>query len=102
MKATTPGPWSRAWIYGAIRHINRNVDESAFYDPERDPQKDANTPNVRSNEGDADLITAAPDLLEAARVARIFIATTCSPATDPAARLAAERLESAIAKAEGR
>ena len=30
-KATT-GPWSERWLYGALRHINRNVDRDCFID----------------------------------------------------------------------
>jgi len=68
----TPGPWSRAWIYGAIRHLNKNVNDDAFFsdvDDEYDKVEkgELNTPNVRNNPGDADLIAAAPDLLSALR-----------------------------------
>ena len=32
--AATEGPWNLAWISGALRHINRNVDFDAFMDEE--------------------------------------------------------------------
>lgn len=31
-KAATAGEWSKDWLYGALRHINRNVDMDAFFD----------------------------------------------------------------------
>jgi|SRR5208283_4883829 len=66
----TPGPWSRNWIYAALRHINKNVDYDCFFldvDEEYKAVKEEtlHTPNVRINQGDADLIAAAPDLLKA-------------------------------------
>ena len=70
MRNRTPGPWSRKWIYGALRHINKNVDYDSFYFPDSDSEKDYNTPLVRgTNEGDSYLIAAAPELLEAAKLA---------------------------------
>lgn len=59
----TPGPWNRSWVYGALRHINKNVDDDVFlFEPVPEGEE---TPNVRINPADADLIAAAPDLLAA-------------------------------------
>lgn len=59
----TPGPWNRSWVYGALRHINKNVDDDTFlFEPVPEGEE---TPNVRINPADADLIAAAPDLLAA-------------------------------------
>lgn len=66
MSGHTPGPWCRDWIYGAIRHINKNVDEESFASCDhRHGEAGPDTPNVRRNPEDADLIAAAPDLLAA-------------------------------------
>lgn len=69
-------PYCRKWIYGAIRHINKNVDDDAFLfceDPacrvadlgDEDNDGDDyehNSPNVRMSDGKAvvDLLTNAP------------------------------------------
>jgi len=42
-KKATPGPWEKKWLYGALRHINKNVDWDAFYsgpDEIETPDKD--------------------------------------------------------------
>lgn len=114
----TPGPWSRAWIYSGIRHLNKNVDDSCFLD---DTEQDAihsgefNYPNVRNNEGDADLIAAAPDMLEALELARECLADCASEETlafergargtqlDQAKRVKEihAKMDAALAKAKG-
>lgn len=42
-ETATKGPWSHGWLYGALRHVNRNVDWDAFYSGDEDinaPEKD--------------------------------------------------------------
>lgn len=56
----TPAPWNLPWIYGGIRHLNRNVDFDAFVNPDDLPDSD----NIPQKE-DARLIAAAPILLAA-------------------------------------
>jgi hypothetical protein len=68
MSKHTPGPWSPAYIYGAMRHIERNVDRDAFLAEE--DQKAINdgvltVPNCRYNPADVAAMVAAPDMLEA-------------------------------------
>lgn len=96
MTGHTPGPWSRSWVYGGIRHLNKNVDYDAFWFPDDgEDQEAANIPNVRNHEADADLIAAAPDLLAALRTVRDALA--------PLKRPDLWRLvDAAIAKAEGK
>lgn len=103
MSAHTPGPWRPGKDCGAVVADH--------------PTWDGDDPKGREmaefyggflvcesifRKADMNLIAAAPELLEACRTARILIATTCSPAVDAPARLALERLEASIAKAEGR
>jgi hypothetical protein len=66
----TPGPWSRSWIAGAIRHINRNVDFDAFWFPTDEEKKNLDRVNYPSrHEPDYDFIvisrTALPQLIQA-------------------------------------
>lgn len=57
-------------IYGANRHISKNVDYDAFIDVD-DPEfraflnNEMEFPNVRINPADADLIAAAPEMYAA-------------------------------------
>lgn len=75
MSKHTPGPWSRSWVYGAIRHVCRNVDSDAFWSPdEGEDTETANWPDYYTP-GDVDLITAAPELLEACQLMETAIAT---------------------------
>lgn len=85
----TPGPWSREWISGALRHINRNVDREMFGC--EDLPDDANWPSYYTD-GDVDLVTAAPELLAACKEA-----LCCFADSGPVA----DELAAAIAKAEG-
>lgn len=105
----TPGPWSRSWVYGAIRHINKNVDSDAFWQPDDGEDPDtANCPNVRSFPADADLIAAAPDLLDALRQAVSVLGEDglvecfCRGNFVCSGCRAREASQAAIAKAEGR
>lgn len=62
----TPGPWSAAYFYSALRHIERNVDRDAYLSDEDAKEIDEgrlNAPDVRYNPADVALIAAAPDLL---------------------------------------
>jgi hypothetical protein len=62
----TPGPWSRSWIAGGIRHLNKNVDFEAFWTP--DDGEDQNAANYPlRNSADYSLIASAPDLLAACK-----------------------------------
>lgn len=83
MKPTTPAPWCWWWVYAAIRHINRNVDDGEMFLREEDKKLvDAgrlHTPNVRTNEGDVDLITAAPELLAACEAAANWVHDPTDP-----------------------
>jgi hypothetical protein len=89
VSAHTPGPWPRCYVAGAIRHLVRNVDRDAFVSDEE--LTEAGQPDFSwAKYDDADLITAAPDLLDACETAL----ATCSP-------FAAEKIRAAIAKAEG-
>jgi len=65
MNAHTPGPWSRAWVAGALRHINRNVDDEAFYSPPPGEVLFETHRHPMRHEPDYDLVTAAPELLTA-------------------------------------
>lgn len=101
MSKHTPAPWSRSWIYGALRHVSRNVDSDSFWFPEQ--EEDRETANIPSfyTKGDVDLITAAPELLEALKLALVELG-----GNDPN-DLAFEdaicgRIRQAIAKAEGK
>jgi hypothetical protein len=71
----TPEPWSRSWIAGAIRHINRNVDFDAFWFPTDEEKKNLDRVNYPSrHEPDYDFIvtsrTALPALISAYEKAR--------------------------------
>ena len=93
----TPGPWE----YGVRR------DKSIWLsigDPAKGPHRQG---DLHASEADAQLIAAAPDLLDAAReclhaeLARMLKLKPGAPATTYcAARI--ERIKAAIAKAEGR
>jgi len=66
----TTGPWSLNMIYGAIRHINKNVEYESFIDEDNSEFQafqhgKIEFPNVRINPLDANLIAAAPDMYEA-------------------------------------
>jgi hypothetical protein len=39
-REAAPGPWSVSWLYGALRHINRNVDFDAFWSTDPDEDRD--------------------------------------------------------------
>jgi len=109
MSAHTPGPWCRWWIYSAIRHINRNVDDGEMFlraeDKKLVDEGKLHTPNVRTHEGDVDLITAAPDLLAACEAMDkmavfVFGEDTCGLPAQWREELVAMR--AAIAKARGK
>jgi hypothetical protein len=94
----TPGPWSRSWIAGAIRHINRNVDSDAFWSPTEEEAKDLDAVNHPTrNDADYDLIAAAPDLLDAC-VRLLHHSGPC----DAAEMQDRDFARAAIAKAEGK
>lgn len=100
----TPGPWHRGWVYAALRHINRNVDDSTFFDWDAVEDADSvNTPNVRINRADADLIAAAPDLLAALEEAITLVEFFHGVPgwTEYQSSPEMKRLRAAIAKARG-
>ena len=69
----TPAPWSAAYIYAALRHIERNVDRDAYLGEEDAKEIDEgrlNVPSARYNPADVALIVAAPDLLAACEAVR--------------------------------
>lgn len=105
MSAHTPGPWSRAWVGGALRHINRNVDEDAFYAPPAGEDPDTINHPMRK-EADYDLVTAAPDLLAALEdvLSRPMVAAEGTNPLVVTIHIAAERVEkwrAVVAKARG-
>lgn len=62
-------PYSKSWMYGAIRHIQRNVDYDAFWFKTKDEEamieaeEDINIPDVRSKGSiDLGLLVFAPDM----------------------------------------
>lgn len=76
----TPGPWCKDWVYGAMRHISKNVDYDYFWTPSPEDEAaidagDLHIPNVRINHGDASLICAAPALYAACQAALALIAS---------------------------
>lgn len=101
----TPGPWSRSWVYGAIRHINKNVDVDAFWAPaEGEDREAANFPNVRINPADADLLASAPDLLAALETMQPHFCSwgcTRDPVRSTSHTDACTQATAAIAKARG-
>jgi hypothetical protein len=105
MSEHTPGPWNKQWIYGALRHINKNVDDDSFYFPFEGDEA-FTVPDVRINPGDAALIAAAPDLLEAAKLTALhFERMNLHPDVNfmgDDEHEAWGALNRAIAKAEGR
>lgn len=85
----TPGPWPYRWRGGFIRIVGSDGDDIARMHP------------ALRNEDNARLISAAPDLLEAAKVAEkvidiLWISHHANRSDD-----ALEKLRAAIAKAIG-
>ncbi len=95
----TPAPWT-ANVFHDGRLIAIEARES--YATVAVCQSDMSEEARAANRADASLISAAPDLLQAARLAfQGFCNRIPDPAKEPASYLEWEALRDAIAKAEG-
>lgn len=97
MSKHTPGPWSKAYISGALRHVQRNVDIDAFLDGESIDEINNGlyeTPSGRSV-ADAALIAAAPEMLAALEECSSIL-RLLDPLDSPGG---SEKLSAAIARA---
>jgi hypothetical protein len=91
----TPAPWPRDYVQAAVRHIARNCD---FIESAENPEFGWDRYN------DADVIWAAPDLADAARLALPLLAAYRSIARNGRYAkqvAAADALEAALAKVNG-
>ena len=101
----TPGPWA-IWTSCSYRRIGSEATgrEVAYPTTQRDGHPDIEFPNGGADGPDARLIAAAPDLLEAVKLALTFQREGCpDPKCNVCQRNAEERqvLLNAVAKAEG-
>lgn len=56
-------PWSQKWMYGGIRHLNKNVDYDAFCSDEEIARIDAGETDT-PDKTDAPVLAASPVLKE--------------------------------------
>lgn len=101
----TPGPWSREYISGALRHIERNCDRESFCSDElcdSIEKEEVRYPSYHRGD-DVSLITAAPDLLESVKCGRQKLATYLHVFSgDKELSALLVMWDAAIAKAEGK
>jgi hypothetical protein len=82
--------YSKTWMYGAIRHVCRNVDFDAFWNPDGDEDMDAvDIPTAK----DAELLAAAPDLRDALQSLLCQFDRHGEDADDPAVKQAMAALK---------
>ena len=68
--------WNEEWLWGALRHINRNVDTDCFFDYSDKP-KDFEV--YAPSKEDAPLVARAPELLDLLREWFALSDITCDP-----------------------
>lgn len=102
MSKHTPGPWKFSGVSSAGRRIYHSTDTTVYHIctiPESDP---GNPKTVDTMDADARLISAAPEMLEALKSARGWVATHAMQTYSRVASKELEAIDALIAKAEGR